>query len=138
MGVAAGVLALLYAGNLTLALLGCPGRLPGNCTGTITLAERTTLYYTTTSWDQICFDDFAITIAWAVIGYATVVLDMVAIIYQLSLRETTLREFGRRATIDEIAPKLKQQVVLHAPDGRRLEFIALGDIIQPSDNAIVI
>lgn len=131
--IAAGVMALIYAGNLTLALFGCPGRVLSNCTGTITEAERTLSFYTVTSWDQICFDDFAVTIAWAVIGYATVALDVIVIVFQLSLRETSLNEFGRRATVEELMPRMRQKVVLAAEDGRRMDLVGLTTSFAPTD-----
>jgi hypothetical protein len=135
-GIAAAIGAMIYAGNLTLAILGCPGREVANCTGTITQAERTTSFATATSWDQICFDDFAITIAWIVLGYLTVIIDIVVIIFQMMLRETTLREFGQRASLTDLAPMLKQSMVLVPPggNGRRLEFVGQREtIIPPSE-----
>lgn len=99
--------ALMFSGNLTSALVGCRSRgspdalaqFIFNTTNASTVTDWTELerrpYFATEFlWYQLCLDDYAMTIAWVVLGYASVLLCGATLWHELSLRPETARMYG--------------------------------------------
>jgi hypothetical protein len=105
--VVGGLGCLLFAINLTAALCGCPSRDTTQDLATFIFntsnasavtdfneLERRPFFFTELAWSQLCLDDYAMTIAWTVIGYASVLLDIVVIWHEGRLRDRTERLYG--------------------------------------------
>lgn len=89
---------LLFSINLTAALCRCSTIVITSCNATtvneFNELERRPYFFNDLTWQQLCFDDWAITIAWVVLGYATVLLDCVVIWHEGQLRALTERMYG--------------------------------------------
>lgn len=89
--------ALLFAINLTAALCGCPRELT-SCNATslneFGELERRPNFFTDLAWQSICGETYAITIAWTVLAYIAVVLDVVVIFHEGRLRRLTEQLYG--------------------------------------------
>ena len=89
--------ALLFAINLTAALCGCPRPLTSCNATTIDEfgeLERRPNFFTDLAWQSICGETYAITIAWTVLAYLVVVLDVVVIFHEGRLRALTEQLYG--------------------------------------------
>lgn len=89
--------ALLFSINLTAALCGCPRPLTSCNATTIDEfgeLERRPYFFNDLAWQSICFDDNAVTIAWTVLGYLIVVLDVIVIWHEGRLRALTEQLYG--------------------------------------------